>query len=155
MELPSAKPILSLKISVLWRERPFVRRSASWSRVLTWWTFRTPRWTISRTKWRSIWMCFIRECWTGLKLRWVAPKLSQSSLGCPDKGRPSSLNNERSHDVSEAALARALYSASVDERATALCFFELQEIGLTPRNEIYAEVEVRSSYCLPNPHQNM
>ena len=75
----------------------------------------------------------------------MARKLSQSNLGCPDKDRPSSLNNERSHDVSEAALARALYSASVEERATALCFFELQEIGLTPRNEIYAEVEVRSS----------
>ena len=63
-------------------------------------------------------------------------------MGCPDKGKPSSWNNERSHDVSEVALARALYSASVDEHATALFFFELQKIGLTPRNEIYAEVEV-------------
>ena len=83
-------------------------------------------------------------------LDWIKTKVSCTQiitehLGCLDKGRSSSLNNERSHDVSEAALAKALYSTSVDERVTALCFFELQEIGLTPINEIYAEVEIRSS----------
>jgi len=38
--------------------------------------------------------------------------------------------------VSEAALARARYSASVDDRATARCFLELQDIGLEPRKQI-------------------
>jgi hypothetical protein len=38
--------------------------------------------------------------------------------------------------VSKAAFVRALYSASVDDRAIALCFFELQDIGLEPRKQI-------------------
>lgn len=47
--------------------------------------------------------------------------------------------------VLDAALARARYSASIVERATALYFFELHEIGLHPRNVMYADVEVLSS----------
>lgn len=100
-------------------------------------------------------MCFIQEYWTGLKLKCVAPKLSQSGLGCPINGRLNSLNKERSHEVSDTALARALYSAFVDERATTLCFLKLQEIGLTPR-KLYMLMwrsDLRS--CLPNPHQSM
>ncbi|XP_035544668.1 probable protein phosphatase 2C 23 [Juglans regia] len=58
---------------------------------------------------------------------------------------PSSLNKDSSHTVSEAAFARDRYSASVDDHATALCFFELQEIGFEPRKLMYAEVDVRSS----------
>ena len=42
-------------------------------------------------------------------------------------------------------LAGAQYSASVDDRATTLCFFELQEIGLEPRKHMYAEVDFLSS----------
>jgi hypothetical protein len=42
-------------------------------------------------------------------------------------------------------LVNAQYSASVDDRATTLCIFELQEIGLEPRKHMYAEVDFRSS----------
>ena len=42
----------------------------------------------------------------------------------------------RVHIVSEAALARARYSAYVVDRATACCFFELQEMGLEPKKLI-------------------
>jgi len=35
---------------------------------------------------------------------------------------------------SAATVAKALYSASVDNRAIARCFLELQEIGVLPRN---------------------
>jgi hypothetical protein len=40
------------------------------------------------------------------------------------------------HTISEAAVARARYSALVVERATARCFLELQEIGLEPKKLI-------------------
>jgi len=47
----------------------------------------------------------------------------------------------RSHSVLEAAFASALYSALVEDRVTARCFFELQEIGLEPRKHMYVEVD--------------
>ena len=45
-------------------------------------------------------------------------------------GNASSLRRVDNHIVLEAALARARYSASVVDHATARCFFELQEMGL-------------------------
>ena len=51
-------------------------------------------------------------------------------------GNASSLRRVDNHIVSEAALARARYSASVVDRATAHCFFELQEMGLEPKKLI-------------------
>jgi hypothetical protein len=81
---------------------------------LTCWTLRIFFWTISHTKWRSIWMCFIRECWTGLKLRCVALRLSHSSRGGVWIGRQSSLNRDNNQTVSDVAVASERYSASVD-----------------------------------------
>ena len=51
-------------------------------------------------------------------------------------GNASSLRRVDNLIVSEAALARARYSASVVDRATARCFFELQEMGLEPKKLI-------------------
>lgn len=47
--------------------------------------------------------------------------------------------------VSEAAVAGALYSASVDDRVVARHLFELHEMGLEPTKVMYTEVAVRSS----------
>lgn len=44
----------------------------------------------------------------------------------------SSQNNEESEPSSDALAAEALYSASVEERATACCFLVLHEIGFDP-----------------------
>ena len=90
-------------------------------------------------------MCFILECWTGLKLKCVAPKLSHKSFGEAEREKLSLAKSARSHNVSDATFASALYSASVDDRATTRCFFELQEMGLEPRKHMYAEVDFRSS----------
>ena len=49
-------------------------------------------------------------------------------------GNASSLRRVDNHIVSKAALARAQYSASVVDRATARCFFELKEMGLEHKN---------------------
>ena len=51
-------------------------------------------------------------------------------------GNASSLRRVDNHIVSEAALARARYSAYVVDRAMARCFFELQEIELEPKKLI-------------------
>ena len=131
--LPSARPILLRRSSVRCLDKGLVRRSANWSWVCTCWTWRLPFCTKSHTKWRSIWMCFMREWLTGLKLRCVAPRLSQRSWGGAETGKASSLSKVASHRVSEAALARALYSASVLDRATTRCFLELQDMGLEPK----------------------
>jgi len=55
----------------------------------------------------------------------VVPRLSHSREGGALSGKPSSLRRLSSHIVSDAALAKDQYSASIDERATARCFFEL------------------------------
>ena len=51
-------------------------------------------------------------------------------------GNTSSLRRVDNHNVSKAALARARYSASVVDRATTHCFFELQEMRLEPKKHI-------------------
>ena len=51
-------------------------------------------------------------------------------------GNASSLRRVDYHIVLEAALARAWYSASIVDRATARCFFNLQEMGLEPKKLI-------------------
>ena len=51
-------------------------------------------------------------------------------------GNSSSLRRVDNHIVSEAALARARYSAFVVDRATARCFFELHEMRLEPKKLI-------------------
>ena len=48
-------------------------------------------------------------------------------------GNASSFKKVDNHIVSEAALARAQYSASVVDRAMTCCLFELQEMGLEPQ----------------------
>ena len=133
IELPSASPILYLNILIFCLDNGFVNKSTNWSYVWTCRTWREPRWTRSRTKWRSICMCFMCECWTGLKLRYVAPRLSQSNKGAIFSGKPSLWRSPRSHIVSDVAFARAQYSALVVDLATDLCFFKLHEMGFGPK----------------------
>lgn len=59
--------------------------------------------------------------------------------------KPSYVKSAISQIVSEAALTRSLYSASLDDLAMALCFFELQDIEFGPIKLMYAKVEDLSS----------
>ena len=54
-----------------------------------------------------------------------------------------SLKRMRSQDTSVVVVARAQYSASVEERATMVCFLEDQEIREGPRNTRRPIVERR------------
>jgi hypothetical protein len=75
----------------------------------------------------------------------VAPRLSHSNYGDSEIRNVSSLKRVDSHIILDAAAVSARYSAFVMYRATAFCFFKLQEMGLDPRKLIYVEVDVRSS----------
>ena len=59
--------------------------------------------------------------------------LSHHKRGEGETRKPSSKSREVSQDISAAVLAKALYSASVPERATIACFLQLQEMRLVPR----------------------
>lgn len=63
----------------------------------------------------------------------MAPKLSQNRFGVSLRGKLSSWKRESNQTVSDAAFVSALYLASIDDRATALYFFELQDMGYDPR----------------------
>ena len=78
----------------------------------------------------SIWICFILEYWTGLKISWVAPKLSHKSRGGCGNVKFISWNRDSSHMDSITIVAKTLYSASVDDYAIARCFLELHEMGV-------------------------
>ena len=53
----------------------------------------------------------------------------------------------RIHKISFTALVCPTYLASVDERVTIFCFFELQLIALAPKIKQYPEIEWRSACC--------
>ena len=55
-----------------------------------------------------------------------------------------SLKRIRSQDTSVAVVAKAQYSASVEDRATVVCFLDDQEMGEGPRKTKRPMVERRS-----------
>jgi hypothetical protein len=57
----------------------------------------------------------------------------------------SSLSRDWIHKTSEAVFARLLYSASVLDLATRVCFFELQETRFGPKKMQEPEVDLLSS----------
>ena len=80
----------------------------------------------------------------GLADRYVAPMLSHHRMGA-GKEIFNSRRRELIQISSDDALATALYSASMLERATVGCFFELQEMRLLPRNTRNPPVDRRSN----------
>jgi hypothetical protein len=62
----------------------------------------------------------------------VAPRLSHKSSGGWGRENFISVKSDRIHIDSEAAVASAWYSASVDDHAIARCFLELHERRFEP-----------------------
>ncbi|MFS8012775.1 hypothetical protein Hanom_Chr14g01324871 [Helianthus anomalus] len=75
----------------------------------------------------------MREWYTGFAHKYVAPVLSQNSVGVLVLLIPSSQSRFLTHETSAAALATALYSASVEERDTVFCREDLQDMIFEPR----------------------
>ena len=63
----------------------------------------------------------------------MAPMLSHHKTGLVETEAPSSEKREHNHMTLAVALARALYSASVLDRAILACFLQPQEIRLAPK----------------------
>ena len=81
-----------------------------------------------RMKWCLMSMCLVRLWWTGFKARSIDPLLST----CIDRGdcclNPSSEKRVRSQIPCLEASEMAMYSASVEERATVGCFLDAQQM---------------------------
>ena len=75
----------------------------------------------------------------------MAPILSHNRRGGRGSWRRSSLRRFVIHVSLATAEAIEWYSASVEDLATVRCFLEHQEIGLSPRKMIYADIDVQSS----------
>ena len=65
-------------------------------------------------------------------------------FSCSGTATPRSCSNQRNQISSAVVAASALYSASVLERATTVCFLLLQEIRESPRRKQYPVVDRRS-----------
>ena len=79
---------------------------------------------------------------------WSAAWLSHSNFTAPI----SILKSFRSctnHRISLVTLAKARYSASAEERATVVCFFDFQEIKASPKKTQYPEVDFLVSTQFP------
>ena len=70
----------------------------------------------------------------GIETELCGTMLSHSSSVVSRSLRPSSLRRDSIQAMSEATVARARYSALVDERATTFCLWVRQLIRLLPRN---------------------
>ena len=55
--------------------------------------------------------------------------------------KPIELKKERNYAASCVAVQRAIYSASVVERATTDCLVDFQDIGLSLKTNVYSDVD--------------
>lgn len=127
IELPSVRSILVLRYSVRSLDSGFVIKLANWFFVWTRWTWRISCWTRSSIKWRSIEMYIILECYTRLKLRWVAFKLSHRRDGESFGEKPSSLSRVSNHTFSEIPLKRPIFGFHVRSSNNLLFFWTPRE----------------------------
>ena len=106
-------------------------------------TFMVPCCTCSCTQCQRISMCFDLLWNWGFFVKAIAPLLSPSTSVGDSLGRSlSSLyklyNQQASHVDSESTM----YSASVEDNAVAICFFELQVIALSATRKTYPVVNL-------------
>jgi hypothetical protein len=103
----------------------------------------------SRMKWCRMLMCFERVWKPEFIAYLIVPQLL-TNIGVGDFAAcPSSANNDQIHLFSWVALARAIYSTSMLERATVGCFFELQVMAPPESVEMYSEIDFWLFILLP------
>ena len=117
----------------LWVGRLLVKISASWSSVETNLTVRSLRRTLSRTKWKSTPMCFVRAWNTGLEAMAKAEMLSHHRIGAAEMKTPRFLRSVWSQQSSAEAKAKALYYDLVEDLDTVSYFFADHVMGFGPR----------------------
>lgn len=75
----------------------------------------------------------------------MAPKLSHKRFDEFEMGKPSLKKSAMSYNIYEVAFVSTLYSASVNDLATTLYFFEVQDMRLGLRKLMYFEVNFLST----------
>lgn len=123
-----------------------VKISANWSADLHTSNLISSPATSSRIKWCFISMCFVLPCITGFFVNATADTLSQKTWVAWTCGCFKSLSSLRSHTAWQAAAVAATYSASVDDKATVACFFELHAITPEPKRKQFPFVLFLSSW---------
>ena len=120
----------------------FIKMSAvcSGSWILS--MFIMPSWTRSWTQCQCISMCFDLLWNWGFFVIAIAPLLSPStSIGNSLGNNPSSLYKFCSQQALHADSKSATYSASIEDSAIAICFFELHVIALSATRNTYPVVD--------------
>lgn len=120
--------------------------SARWNNEGTWLISNFPLAICSRTKYKSISMCFVRECWIGLADSEIVIILSHQIVGFLGLSIWSSRSSDWIHKSSVAVLATDLYSTSILERETVGCFLEHHDTGFGPIKMQQSVVDLRSSW---------
>ena len=130
-------------------DNDFVRISAiisfgaTFCRIMSWF------FTASRTKLNWILTCFVRSLNFVAIVDCIAPWLSQYSSPSDNWGTTNSLISPRSYMDSFVASVSALYSASVDDNATDLCFLDFQLIPAPPKANAYPVYDIESIGSFP------
>jgi len=138
-----ASPMPSMCFLCLERGSALVKTSAvcSGSQQLS--TFMVPCYTCSHTQCQRISMCFDLLWNWGFFVKVIAPSLSPSTSVSDSLGRsPSSLYKLCNQQASCADSESATYSASVEDNAVVICFFELQVIALSATRKTYPVVDL-------------
>src|ERR1700761_1133266 len=90
-------------------------------------------------------MCLERAWNIGFSANLRADRLSIWIVVGPLFTNSSSDPSSRSHKTSQVVFERAMYSASMVERAMVGCLREIQDTGAFPRKEIYPLIDLRST----------
>ena len=121
-----------MKFSNSFLPNAFVKMSAIWSFVDTWYGSITPLRFSSRTEWQSTSICFVRSWKTWFKLIWIAGLLSLCIVISHLWSNHISRSNALTHFSSRLTSCIARYSTSADEHETVSCFLVCHEIGEEP-----------------------
>ena len=102
--------------------------------------------TFSRIQWCLTSMCFLRRWNSGFAVSRMAPLLSAFRLtGWLDSLYPKAAKNRAIHKASFSASVVAIYSSSVEERATVACCFDWWDTGPPKRRKTHPPVDLRPS----------
>jgi hypothetical protein len=133
-KLCESKTFSSLRnLQKVFSSNGLVKISASWFSVIIWYTLISPFCWWSLRKWCRMSMCLVWLCSTGLSAMRIALSLSHRSgtlLRLYPKSRRVCLIQSSCAQHCHAAT----YSTSAVDRATDVCFFELQDTRDLPRN---------------------
>ena len=148
---PQNKPFTSLSAKALNLSlvSALVSTSASWWEVGIGFNSTSPDLTRSCTKWCWMSMCFVLAWCMGFLASPIHLWLSLWITVAPFCGWPMSASKHRSQMASFVACVAAMYSASVEDRATVTCHLDDQLTGHPLTRNVYPVVDLWSLWSPP------